>query len=344
MGGYSQNRKALERKRKQLLLDIKKADRLLRATTRSKEANLNKLRTLQNQIRKREQLIRTLQKELAFAHNSILRTSRVVSALQQDLENLEIEYSEIARRAYRQKLTGSKWLFLFSSDGLNQAFKRWQYLRQYEDFRQKQADLMVATKETLRLKIDQLEIQKAAKEQLIATTKKQKEILQRQKNDKNQIVRALQKDEKKLRQDLARKKQSHEKLNHAIEKVIQKEMLAARKKDRSPSPPASSSNTQNNTHSDSHKKSAIDTRKLSVAFQNNKGRLPWPVKDGFITGRFGKQPHPTLKGIQINNNGIDIQTTPGAKVYALFEGKVAGVQYIPGNHYMVIIKHGNYYT
>ena len=84
--------------------------------------------------------------------------------------------------------------------------------------------------------------------------------------------------------------------------------------------------------------------KLSGVFSQNKGNLPWPVKSGNITGYFGRQDHPTIKGIKITNNGIDIHTGKGAEVYAVFEGKVAGTQFIPGYKHTVIIRHGNYYS
>lgn len=351
--GYSQDRKNLEEKRKQLLVDIDKADRLLRATRRNKEVNLSRLMTLQNQIRKREELVTTLRAELAFADSSITRTNRVVNALQFDLENLEKEYGEIARQAYRQKVTGNKLFFIFSAEGVNQAFKRWQYLRQYEDFREKQADLMLSTKETLRIKIDQLEKQRAEKRKLITVTEQQRNLLHKEKSDKNRIVEALQKDETKLKVELAEKRRNHEKLNKAIEEVIQKEILASRKKERTKESLNNSitKSERRTNESPGTVKTEREVREARVApevmtqnFRNNRGRLAWPVKNGVITGRYGKQPHPTLKRIEITNNGIDIQTKAGENVYAVFEGEVAGVQYIPGNHYMVIIKHGTYYT
>jgi murein DD-endopeptidase MepM/ murein hydrolase activator NlpD len=54
------------------------------------------------------------------------------------------------------------------------------------------------------------------------------------------------------------------------------------------------------------------------------------------------QPHPFLKGIKIQNNGIDISTTQGAVVRAIFDGTVTGVFVIKGVHKTVIIRHGNY--
>ena len=51
---------------------------------------------------------------------------------------------------------------------------------------------------------------------------------------------------------------------------------------------------------------------LSASFTNNKGRLPWPLEKGIISGTFGKHSHPELHGIEINNDGIDITTNRGS--------------------------------
>jgi murein DD-endopeptidase MepM/ murein hydrolase activator NlpD len=83
---------------------------------------------------------------------------------------------------------------------------------------------------------------------------------------------------------------------------------------------------------------------LTAGFQDNKGKLPWPVDRGMITGRFGNQPHPVIKSITISNNGVDITAPPGQKVSAIFNGKVVGKKIIPGFDYMIIVQHGSFYS
>lgn len=80
----------------------------------------------------------------------------------------------------------------------------------------------------------------------------------------------------------------------------------------------------------------------STNFENNKGKLPWPVEKGQYTEYFGKNPHPTVPGIFTNNNGVEIGSTSGAKVRAIFDGKVTKVLVIDGGGKAVIINHGVY--
>jgi septal ring factor EnvC (AmiA/AmiB activator) len=87
-----------------------------------------------------------------------------------------------------------------------------------------------------------------------------------------------------------------------------------------------------------------EAKELNADFEKNKGKLPWPVEKGVITSRFGKQPHPVLPGIVIENNGIDITTEKNATVRALFRGEVSSVIVIPGAGKAVILSHGAYRT
>ncbi len=338
----AQSRKNLENERKQLLRDIKIANNLLKTTTRSKAAALNRLYTLQSQINKREELVQVLNRELVLVDSNIIRTKGVVDALNEDINNLEQEYGEMARQAYRQKTNNSKLLFIFSAKEFNQAFKRWQYIKQYDRFRQKQAELIVQTKETLSSKINALGKQRQEKELLIVEAEEQANKLLIEKENKNNILKSLKKDEKRIRADLTGKQRSHNQLNDAIEDIIRTEITLNRKQARNPEARIKSNTKSKNKSKPSEARP--EAKNLSKTFTANRGRLPWPVKKGIITGHFGNQPHPTLKKIKITNNGIDIQTAPGANVRAVFSGEVSGVQFIPGFNYMTIIKHGKYYT
>ncbi|RYD59362.1 MAG: peptidase M23 [Sphingobacteriales bacterium] len=83
---------------------------------------------------------------------------------------------------------------------------------------------------------------------------------------------------------------------------------------------------------------------LSSSFENNRGRLPWPVEKGFISDAFGTHRHPVAEKVMIENNGVDITTSNGATARAVFEGTVSKVFYIPGMEWNVLVNHGRYFT
>jgi septal ring factor EnvC (AmiA/AmiB activator) len=82
---------------------------------------------------------------------------------------------------------------------------------------------------------------------------------------------------------------------------------------------------------------------LSNSFAANRGRLPWPVERGVITGFFGTHKHP-VANVMVDNNGIDIQTSTGAVARAVFEGTVTSVFPVDGSGLNVLVAHGEFYT
>lgn len=83
---------------------------------------------------------------------------------------------------------------------------------------------------------------------------------------------------------------------------------------------------------------------LASSFAASRNRLPWPVSKGFISDRFGRRPHAVLKGIYVDNQGIDIQTNAGETVRSVYDGIVQDVASMPGMHNVVAIQHGTYFT
>jgi murein DD-endopeptidase MepM/ murein hydrolase activator NlpD len=87
-----------------------------------------------------------------------------------------------------------------------------------------------------------------------------------------------------------------------------------------------------------------EVSELSKGFEANRGRLPWPVSNGVVIDAFGKHKHAVATRVEIENNGIDIQTSQGAKARAVFDGKITTVMGMQGSGQTVIINHGQYFT
>jgi septal ring factor EnvC (AmiA/AmiB activator) len=83
---------------------------------------------------------------------------------------------------------------------------------------------------------------------------------------------------------------------------------------------------------------------LASSFTSSRAHLPWPVSKGFIADRFGRKPHPVLKGIYVENQGVDIQTNAGENVRAVYDGIVQDVTSMPGMNNVIAIQHGDYFT
>lgn len=335
----AQSRKVLEERRRALINEISKTNNLLEDTRANRKNTINQYFTLQKQIEKRSQLITTLREEVQLWDQSIIRSKEVVFSLAEDIEKLKGEYAEMARKAYRMKLTDNTLLFIFSSKSFNDAFRRWNYLKQYDAYRQKQTNLIEGTQVTLSRKAVQLEERRKRKEQLLLSELSQKNILDQELNDSDQLLAQLRSSEVKLEEELIEKKNVQRQLNKSIERIIAANIdrkLKASKLNKPPTKPSEDPKVITATPSPSVE--------LSSSFQSNRGHLPWPVENGVIVGKFGDQAHPGLRNVRIKNNGIDIQTNANAEVKAIYEGVVLGMQFVPGQNYMLILEHGNYFT
>ncbi|MGH1435904.1 MAG: murein hydrolase activator EnvC family protein [Lewinella sp.] len=331
-----QSADALKNKRAELLAEINANNRRLGDTRRNKAATVEQLALLQQQIRKRAELITTLQQEITHTDASIIRTNEVVFALNEDVERLQEEYSHLVRAAYRSRLQNTWLSFLLSSRSFNEAFRRWQYLRQYQRFRSRQARLIVATQKSLQTKLTQLEVRRTEKEKLLQTEENQRLAISREKGAQDQLLTKLNKSEANILTEIKQQEIAREELNQAIEESIASEMARIRKAERNRTTTTAAAPASSNV-------ATPEVSNEASNFSSQKGRLPWPV-EGEIVKRFGRQPHPTVKGVEISNNGIDIGIKTNTTVKAVAAGTVVSTHFVPGYRNMVLVRHGDYYT
>lgn len=339
----AQSRQDLTQKRKRLITEIEDASRLLTATQKDKAAALDQFYAVRRQVQQREQLIETLNEEILLSTSSIERTSAAITSLQDDMQRLEDEYGEMTRQAFRSNINDNKLLFLFSAEGLGDGLKRWRYIQQYDEYRKKQAGLIIETRSVLTDKLAAMEIKKIEQQDLLAEAKAQQDLLGEELKLKNKILKGLTANESRISRVLTAKKKARWKLSKAIENIITAEIDNRKANNRVNTAPTNST-TNKATVSKKAPKTAASIAKSSGNFRNQRGKLPWPVKNGLITRHFGKQAHPIHKSVTITNNGIDIKATVNSKVTAIFSGTVAGVQYVPGYRNTLIIEHGDYYS
>jgi murein hydrolase activator len=322
----AQDKNALQKKRDELNKQIQLTNQLIGETEKSQKNTQNQLGLLNSKIQYRKELIATIHSEIREIDQKINENKALIESLEEDLARLKKEYADMIYRAYVNRNSYDKLLYIFSADGFYQALKRSRYLSQYAKYRERQAELITATTQRLNEKLAELQLQKEEKTNLLQSEKSEQERLASDRNKQQTVLSSLQKEGKELKKKLNKQQDERNKLNKEIQRIIEAE-IAASKKD--------------------NKGTFVltpEAAELSANFESNKGKLPWPVERGVITGKFGTQKHPVLPGITIENNGIDITTTKGEKVRAIFKGTVTSVFTIPGAGKNVIVSHGAYRT
>lgn len=343
----AQSKKDLQNKKAQLQKDIEYTNKLLSQTKKNKSASLNQLVTLNKKISQRSELINTIATEINGVDKEIGKVAGTIDELNQQLKSLKKQYTGMLYYAYKNQSSYSRMMFIFSAEDFNQAWKRMKYLRLLSDYRVQQRNMIVQVQDSLNGKKQVLQNVKQDKSSLLTVQEQQKQILDKEKKDQVKTLSSLTNKEKKYRSDLKAKQKQEQQLSAKIENIIRKEIEmaqeAARKKAASTATASTSKKKIETISSTSALASTPEAIRLSNDFESNKGRLPWPVEQGFISSSFGRHTHPLWKDVVVNNNGIDINSSKGAKARAVFEGTVLRVIMVV-DKYAVLVQHGEYFT
>jgi septal ring factor EnvC (AmiA/AmiB activator) len=328
----------LRKKKEKTNEQIKYTTKLLEEAKKTEKQTLSKYKILNKQIELRTNLITGINSEVGVLADFIDQNAWLVSSLNADLEELKKEYATMIQFAQKNQTNYSKLLFVLSSNSFNQAYKRLMYLRQYTEYRKKQAELIQWIRDLIQVKVGRLQQQRSEKETLLLAKKQEAEKLNDEKKQQGKYLTTLQQKQKEFEKKLREQQKIEAQLSNAIQKIIEEEVEKAKERSRVKEKQTGKTSTSNVYEMTPEEKLA------SGLFEQNKRRLPWPVERGVITDHFGVHEHPVLKNIQVKNNGVDISTAQGSIARAVFAGEVSKVFVVSGGNYAVIIRHGKYLT
>ena len=316
-----------------LTAERNKIEEQLRTTTRligdakkNRQAASSQVALIDKQIELREKLVRHHQSTIRSLERSIRGTDTEIRSLEGHIVALKEEYAQMIRQAYRLQLASNPLMFVFASDDFNQASHRFKMLQSYAEERKRQATEITRAQEELTETRRELTDERASVEQALADQKKEMDALNDDREHRAQLLADLKKKERDLRNTQKAQEKERKRLNDEIKRIIEAELAVER---------ASSKGEFALTP---------EGKIVSEAFEKNKNSLPWPVHRGVVTGKFGRHAHPTIPGITVESNGIDITTDPNSNVFSIFNGRVSSVFALSGAGKTVIITHGGYKT
>jgi len=355
---HAQSSAELKRRRDKLTEELQQLNQEYQETASNKKTTLKQLSLLKEQIGLREEKITVINSSIRNLDDQISESNNSVHSLQSQLEQLKKEYAAMVLFAYRNQSAYNKLMFIFASKDFNQAYKRLKYLQQFGTYRERQANYIQGTEQDLHVKITELDKTKKEKGDLLVDQEKEKQTLGQEKDSQLLVVTGLSKQEGQLKQQqkdvqkriIATDREIDEAVRREIEEERRKAEEAAREAARIAAAKAKAENkdvpvlkTKIITEKSSYSEvlnATPESARLSNDFLGNRGRLPWPVSNGFISQGFGIYYN---EGIKSESDGVDIKSNPGANVRAVFEGEVIKVVDVSGT-FLVIIKHGEYFT
>jgi septal ring factor EnvC (AmiA/AmiB activator) len=372
-GLQAQTKEELQRQKVLLQDQIDLASELLLKTKNTKEVSLSELQTLNQKIEARNKLIRTMDRQIRSIDREVMRKAKEIKNLEIRVDSLKSDYADLIKLAQRQQKPRDQILFILSSSSFAQAAKRMQYFKDMAAYRERQVQQIAIAQETLARERETLIAKKAEKIQVQTAQEGEKLALQADAQVQETTVQNLQSKESTLKKDIDKKQREAQQLEQQIKRIIAEEMRKAKERAERSSLEGEakelglvSGKDYSRRTSNKALKKLIDktraakgldvrddgpsfamtpeARALANNFASNKGALPWPVERGIITGKFGKHPHPIVKGVIVDNPHIEITTEENAIVRSVFEGEVSSVVPIPGANVMVLVRHGNYFT
>lgn len=328
------NKNQLQAEKQKNLQKIKEVEKILTETSNQKKNTLGELSALNQRITEQENLIQSIRKETELLNKEIGEDNGIIAALEEDLKHMRKEYAAMLFAAQKANNSATRLTFLFSASSFDQLVMRLRYMKQYSELRKLQADQIVKTQDQLASQVKTTEAKRNEKNALLTEELAENQQLSDLKVKQKNLVRNLEKQEKKLKSDLNETKNAIAKLDKMIADIIKAEIEKAEREARE----ARARAARNNTVAAPEASLA-----LSASFEENKNKFAWPTQ-GFVSDPFGTHMHPILKGIVVKNDGINIQTKQGEKVKCIFDGTVSMVAFVGGLGTIVMVKHGGYFT
>lgn len=382
VSSFSQDTKEeIQKKQQQLLKEISDLNNTLDGIKKNKKLSLGQLTLVQRKIDARQELINNINKDLRRLNEDMYQNELNIYRLKKELDTLKEQYAKSLVFAYKNRSNYDYLNFLFSANSFNDALKRIAYLKSYRQYRETQVSTITKTQDLLQNKIQSLSSNKKDKNTSLSDQSKQLGVLEDDKKEKDQVVTKLKGQEKNIASQIKTKEKTRQQLENALQSVIKKEIAEAKRKEQErlakeeaarkkqeeankklnpvqpPDIKPSTDVTVNKSKTDNNSvvkppvnsnriyspfESTTEGLNLSLNFENNRGKLPWPIDQGYIAVHFGNYtvPNTNLKGYM---PGLEISLPVGSNVKSVAEGTVSAV-FDLGNAQTVVIRHGKYFT
>lgn len=368
------NKDEIQKKQKQLLQEIAELSSTLNKIKQNKNQSINQLAIVQRKINARKELINNINKDLHRLDDNIYKNQLEINRYKKEIDTLKMQYAKSLVFAYKNRSNYDYLNFLFSANSFNDAVKRISYLKSYRQYRETQVNNILKTQQLLQQQVGVLNSNKTEKSNSLSLQSKQIKVLQDDKEEQDLVVRELKGQEKNIAAQIKEKEKTRQKLQNALQAIINREIAAAKKKqeeeDKKRKLALALQQQQNGGTPDNTSTSSGSTQKLnatggmtalnkgsrtysafesttedmnvSINFENNKGRLPWPADQGYVSTHFGPYQIPDTK-IKGNMAGIEISLPTGSNIKAVADGIITAV-FDMGSSQAVVIRHGKYFT
>ncbi|MCQ2203355.1 MAG: peptidoglycan DD-metalloendopeptidase family protein [Bacteroidales bacterium] len=318
LASYGQTLTDLNNEKDAILSLIEESNKLLTDYSDKKTSELMQISVIDDKIAKRKRLINIYNNQI-FAYTSQIKTLIMqLDSLENEIFRLKEDYSKIIYQQSINKMDRNGLVYLLSSKSFNESYRRFLFMRQYNDYRKQQAEQIKVKKEFFNKLKENVIAKREQLDKILLETKRESTNLEYELSQRQSKVQQFTQQQSNLTQQIADAEKKKKELEEMIVAMIQEEARKAR---------------ENGAN-----------QMLSSDINQNKGLLPWPCDKYVVVSNFGEHEHPLVPSLTIRNNGIDIDVLDSKKIHPIHEGKVSKIIIIPGSNASVIVRHGNILT
>ncbi|HZH38015.1 MAG TPA: peptidoglycan DD-metalloendopeptidase family protein [Flavisolibacter sp.] len=355
------DKETMQRERQQLQRELKEIQANYNKVKGQQNATIGQLNILQNKMQVQNRFISNINNEIKLLSDDIYVSNVELTRLQRQMDTLKSEYARSVVYTYKNNSTYDYINFIFSAGSFNDALRRVSYLKSYQAYNQSKVKTIRETQSLIEQRKQQLLSKTNQKQSALQNQKSQLNELEDQKKEKDQVVAKLKNQANDLGNQIAVKRKRDNQLKNQIAAAIRREIEraraeakkreeaeraaeASRAKANAPTP-GSTTTTAAKPKVSTARREPIPLNegelKLANSFERNRGGLPWPVDNGFVSIPFGVS---NIGGLMMDNPGLTISTqAAGVAVKAVFEGEISAVSNT-GEGMMVMVRHGRYFT
>lgn len=304
--------------------EIKRTNLLLDENKSKQSVNSSQLSLVRSTIKNRNKIISSLDKQSSIIKRDISSNNNNLSQLEKELIELKKEYSATLVAGYKNYKLSNYILFLFSARDFNDLAIRLYYLRIHSQQREQQAQRIRDREEEIGGNVALLKQKQDELSSVVDEKNQEVKKLSQEEGQYNAMLTALKSEEGDLSAAIRKRQHLINQLNNKVEELIAEE---ARKL---------------NGESASSAAQAAYIVELTGDFDQNRGKLPLPIRGGVIVEPFGTHPHPTQPNLKVTNKGVNIAGAAGSQIYSVFKGEVSKVFFFQGLNNCVMIRHGKY--
>ncbi len=305
--------------------EIRLSTALLERTRSDKKVTEAELKLIRQRISSRKKIISSLDQQIVLIDRNVAFKGKELDSLYQVVGQLKKEYSTMVYEAYKNYKMNNVLLFLFASKDFNDATRRIDFMRRYNTSREQKAAQIDSLTGRIEGQILDLDTKRVELETVKDTRNNELASLGQDERTYESTASRLKSQEGKINKELAAKRAQIQAAQKQLQRIIDEE---ARKSKGKP-------------------KTAAEEKEilaLTGRFDQNRGKLPYPVRNGVIVDRFGVHAHPTQRSLTVNNRGVNIAAEKGSAVKCVFDGVVTRVFFLQGLGNSVIVRHGSYLT